>query len=73
MRNSGTIFKMPDNRLCIVYNDQPLFPRHQKILIHIVDEKYNRIQKRGVDVTLIKSIEHYRKEIKTFTYIGRVD
>lgn len=74
MKNSGIIVKLPDNRMVIVYNKQPLAKEKGKIILNLVDEKYNLIKGEGGEPkVIIKDIHTYKEEMKKATLIGYVD
>lgn len=63
MRNSGIILKLPDERTVIVYTKQPLLKEKGKVIMNLVDEKYNLIKdENGKPKIVIKSIEQYNLE-----------
>jgi hypothetical protein len=74
MKNSGRIIKLPDQRLVIVYDNQPLAKSKGKIILNLVDEKYNLIKYENSKPKIImKDISSYNEEIKTSTLIGYVN
>lgn len=74
MKNSGIIAKLPDNRMVIVYYKQPLAKEKGKIILNLVDEKYNLIKgEDGKPKVIIKDIHIYNEEMQVATLIGYVD
>jgi hypothetical protein len=74
MKNSGIIAKLPDNRMVIVYDKQPLVKEKGKIILNLVDEKHNLIiGESGEPKVIIKDIHTYKEEMKKATLIGYVD
>lgn len=74
-KHPGQIMQLPDQRKCIVYNDQPLFAKG-KIIFHLLNEDLSLTlgddQKQKV---LIKSKQEYVRlcESGEMTRIGYVD
>ena len=57
MKNSGIIVKLPDGRLCVVYDKQPLAAEKGKIIMHLVDEHHNSIKNEaGTPKIIIKEV-----------------
>lgn len=55
MRNSGKLLKLPDGRICIMYDKQPLRESKGKIILHLVDDNHNRLMgEDGRPKTLLK-------------------
>ncbi len=74
MKNSGIIAKLPDGRTVIVYDNQPLAEVKGKILLNLVDDKYNLIKNEdGKPKVIIKDISDYNEEMQAATLIGYVD
>jgi len=74
MKNSGIIAKLHDNRVVIVYDKQPLAKEKGKIILNLVDEKYNLIKgEDGKPKVIIKDIHIYNEEMQVATLIGYVD
>ena len=74
MKNSGVIVKLPDNRMVIVYDNQPLAKEKGKIILNVVDEKYNLIKgEDGKPKVIFKDIHIYNEEMQAATIIGYVD
>lgn len=74
MKNSGVIAKLPDDRIVIIYNKQPLAKDKGKIILNLVDEKYNLIKgEDGKPKVIIKDIAIYNEEMQAATLIGYVD
>lgn len=74
MKNSGIIAKLHDNRVVIVYYKQPLAKEKGKIILNLVDEKYNLIKgEDGKPKVIIKDIHIYNEEMQVATLIGYVD
>ena len=74
MKNPGIIFKLPDNRICIAYNKQPLLEERGKIILNLVDEDYNLLKhENGKPKVLIKSVDLYNEEAHTWKLMGYVD
>ena len=74
MKNSGKIVKLSDNRMVIVYDKQPLAKERGKIILNLVDEKYNPIKgEDGKSKIIFKDIHIYNEEMQAATLIGYVD
>ena len=74
MKNSGIIVKLPDERICIVYNNQPLAKEKGKIILNLVEEKYNPI--KGEDnkpKVIMKDVHIYNEVMQAATLIGYID
>lgn len=65
MRKSGKIFDMPDGRVVVLYDEQPMIER-KKILLHIIDDSPR-------SKTLIKDLDSFKEEIKTYKLKGFID
>jgi len=73
MRNPGIIIKLPDERLCIVYRNQPLLKEKGKVILNLLNEDLQLII--GDDKkpkTLIKDV-HVYNEMKGVKIIGYID
>lgn len=67
------ILRLTDNRIVIVYDRQPC-QEEGKIVLNLVDEKYNIIKgEDGKAKVIIKDIRIYLKEMKAATLIGYID
>jgi hypothetical protein len=73
MKNPGVIAMLPDRRLVVIYNNQPLAEKG-KIVYYLVDENYNVIKSTGnKPKTIIREITAYQLEVKRSTIIGYID
>jgi hypothetical protein len=74
MKNSGIIIRLPDNRMVIVYDRQPLAKEKGKIILNLVDENHNLIKgEDGKPKVIMKDIHVYNEEMQVATLIGYVD
>ncbi len=74
MRNPGIIVKLPDGRICIVYNNQPLLKTKRTIILNLVDEFYNLIiGPEGKPKTIIKTEPEFIELMKKSETIGYID
>jgi len=76
MKNSGIILKLPDERMVIVYDKQPLLKENGKVIMNLVDEKYNLIKDENDKPKIImKDVDQYNIENqnKINRLIGYVD
>lgn len=76
MINSGVILKLADERTVIVYTKQQLLIEKGKVIMNLVDEKYNLIKdENGKPKIIIKSVEQYNLEnqYELNKFVGFVD
>lgn len=74
MKEPGIIVKLSDDRLVIVYNNQPLLKEKGKIISALVDEEFNQIlDESGKPKIIIKNVEVHNEEMQAATLIGYVD
>ena len=67
------MLRLRDNRLIVVYDKQPLAKEKGKIILHLIDEKYNLIKdEHGKPKVIIKDIHTYNEEMKAVTLVGYV-
>ena len=63
MKKPGILLELPDKRLVIVYNNQPLLPKHGKVVLHLIDKNHNLIKdEAGKPKTIIKTLDAYNLE-----------
>ncbi len=75
-KKPGVILRLPDERLVIVYNEQPLLVSRGYIILHLVDKDYNLIEDDGKHpLTLLRSVDQYNLENESGAnkLIGHVD
>lgn len=72
-RNPGTIARMADGRVVIIYDRQPLLKEKGKVVVHLVDDRYNPIEENGRKKTLLFDIAIYNELIPTWKAMGKVD
>lgn len=74
MRNPGILVKLPDQRKCIVYDNQPLAKTKGVIVLHLIGEDYNLLKtEEGKPRLLLKPVHIYNEEMQHATLIGYVD
>ncbi len=75
MKKPGVILRLSDDRLVIVYNDQPLLVSNSKVVMTLIDGKYDPlIDENGKPKTILKDVAQYNLEnsnglIKLMGYI----
>lgn len=68
------IILLPDGRLCICYDAQPLEAQCRKIVLHLVDENHEHLKDDGgKDRILIRTVDAWTQECKTIKCVGYVD
>ena len=67
-RKPGRVILLPDKRMCILYNDQPLIKEKQMIVLHFIDEHFKLTGK----TKLVKQSD-WPEFVKTIKGIGMVD
>jgi hypothetical protein len=73
-RKPGVIAKLPDDRMVIVYRDQPLLEKKGKVILSLIDENYSLIL--GEDnkpKIIIQDVHVYNESMQAATLIGYVD
>lgn len=64
---------MADGRNAILYDKQPLLQDHRKLVLHLVDDKYNPILGAGGPKKILKDLDKYNAELPQMKLIGYVD
>jgi hypothetical protein len=68
------VTKLNDGRNVVVYHNQPLAKEKGKIILNLIDEKYNLIKdENGKPKTIIKDIAAYNEEMLIAKLIGYID
>jgi hypothetical protein len=73
MRNPGTLAKMEDGRLVVIFNAQPLLKEKKKVIVYLLNESYEFIKENGKPKTLLFDLDNYNQIIKKWTACGKVD
>jgi len=74
VKKPGILVRLPDDRVCIVYEAQPLIAEYSKVVLHLVDDSYNIIiGANGRPKLLMKDVSVYNEEMQAATLIGYVD
>lgn len=72
-KNSGQIVRMTDGRMGVIRHDQPLLKDHKKIVIYLIDDEFAPVMKDDKWATLVKGLEAYQDESRSWTGIGMWD
>lgn len=69
----GFIAKLPDGRTVIVYDKQPLLKAKGKVVLHVVDEKFEHVMGDNGPKTILKDVHVYNEEMVAAKHLGFVD
>ena len=73
MKRPGRLVRLHDDRVVIVYNDQPLLEKG-KIVLTLVDGSYNPLlDSNGKSRTILMGEELYKEEMQVSKFIGYID
>lgn len=71
--NPGTIARMADGRMVIIYDKQPLLAEKGKVVVHLIGEDYVPLVEDGKKKTLLFDVAIYNELTSTWAVMGKVD
>lgn len=72
-RKPGIVAELPDNRLVIVYEEQPLLEQKGKVILNLTTQDHELIIKDGKPSLLIWDVAYYNLVMEGAKFIGFVD
>lgn len=73
-RRPGIMLKLPDGRIVIRYNKQPLLQERNKVVLHLLNDNFT-LQKdeKGNEKTVLRDVSKYNEMLPSCQLIGYVD
>lgn len=67
------MLKLPDNRIVIRYNQQPLLGSHNKVVLHLLNDDLSLKKKDNEEMTILKDVSVYNEMLNKSELVGYVD